>query len=42
VTRVSDDFPIAETAEYLVVSPSIRRNWERVGKIVAHRHPVTD
>ena len=31
---------ISDAAEYLGVSPNTRRNWERAGKIAAHRHPV--
>ncbi|TWU44133.1 Helix-turn-helix domain protein [Novipirellula aureliae] len=33
---------ISDAAEYLGVSPNTLRNWERAGKIVAHRHPVND
>ncbi len=35
------DYPrISDAADYLGVSPNTLRNWERTGKIVAHRHPV--
>lgn len=40
VTKLSDYLRISEAAEYLGVSPNTLRNWERAGKIVAHRHPV--
>lgn len=42
VTKLSDYLRISEAAEYLGVSPNTLRNWERVGKIVAHRHPMND
>ena len=42
MTKLSDYFRISEAAEYLGVSPNTLRNWERAGKIVAHRHPVND
>ena len=40
MTKLRDFLRIAEAAEYLGVSPNTLRNWERAGKIVAHRHPV--
>jgi MerR family copper efflux transcriptional regulator len=40
VTKLSDYLRISEAAEYLGVSPNTLRNWERRGKIEAHRHPV--
>ncbi len=40
MTKLSDYLRISEAAEYLGVSPNTLRNWERAGKIVAHRHPV--
>ena len=42
VTKLSDYLRISEAAEYLGVSPNTLRNWERAGKIVAHRHPMND
>jgi len=42
VTKLRDYLRIAEAADYLGVSPNTLRNWERAGKIVAHRHPVND
>lgn len=42
MTKLSDYLRISEAAEYLGVSPNTLRNWERAGKIVAHRHPVND
>ena len=38
--NLRDFLRISEAAEYLGVSPNTLRNWERAGKIVAHRHPV--
>jgi excisionase family DNA binding protein len=40
VTKLSDYLRISEAAEYLGVAPNTLRNWERTGKIMAHRHPV--
>ena len=40
VTKLSDYLRVSEAAEYLGVSPNTLRNWERAGKIEAHRHPV--
>ena len=40
VTKLRDYLRISEAADYLGVSPNTLRNWERAGKIVAHRHPV--
>lgn len=42
MTKLRDFLRISEAAEYLGVSPNTLRNWERAGKIVAHRHPVND
>ena len=40
MTKLRDFLRISEAAEHLGVSPNTLRNWERAGKIVAHRHPV--
>jgi excisionase family DNA binding protein len=40
VSKLRDFLRISEAAEYLGVSPNTLRNWERAGKILAHRHPV--
>lgn len=40
MTKLRDFLRISDAAEYLGVSPNTLRNWERAGKIVAHRHPV--
>jgi len=40
VVKLRDFLRIAEAADYLGVSPNTLRNWERTGKIVAHRHPL--
>jgi excisionase family DNA binding protein len=40
VTKLRDFLRISEAADHLGVSPNTLRNWERAGKIVAHRHPV--
>jgi excisionase family DNA binding protein len=37
-----DYLRISDAAEYLGVSPNTLRNWERAGKVVAHRNPVND
>lgn len=40
MAKLRDFLRISEAAEYLGVSPNTLRNWERAGKILAHRHPV--
>ncbi len=40
MTKLRDYLRISEAADHLGVSPNTLRNWERAGKIVAHRHPV--
>jgi excisionase family DNA binding protein len=40
VTKLRDFLRISDAADYLGVSPNTLRNWERTGKIAAHRHPV--
>ncbi len=42
MTKLRDYLRISVAADYLGVSPNTLRNWERAGKIVAHRHPVND
>ena len=31
---------VQDAAQFLGVSPSTLRNWDRTGKLLAHRHPV--
>ena len=40
MTKLRDYLRISEAADYLGVSPNTLRNWERAGKIAAHRHPM--
>lgn len=40
MAKLRDFLRISEAAEYLGVSPNTLRNWERAGKVLAHRHPV--
>jgi excisionase family DNA binding protein len=40
VANLRDYLRIWEAADYFGVSPSTLRNWERAGKVVAHRHQV--
>lgn len=40
MAKLRDFLRISEAAEYLGVSPNTLRNWEKAGKIPAHRHPV--
>jgi excisionase family DNA binding protein len=40
VVKLRDYLRISDAADYLGVSPNTLRNWERAGKIVAHRHPM--
>lgn len=38
--NLRDYLMVKEAAEYLGVSPSTLRNWERAGKIVSYRNPM--
>ncbi len=38
--RLGDFLTVGEAAEYLGVSASTLRNWDRSGKVQAGRHPV--
>ena len=40
VDKLRDYLRISEAADYLGVSPNTLRNWEKAGKVVAHRHPI--
>ncbi len=40
MTKLRDYLRISEAADYLGVSSNTLRNWDRTGKILAHRHPV--
>ena len=40
MVKLRDYLRISDAADYLGVSPNTLRNWERAGKIVAHRHPM--
>ncbi|MDA9856598.1 helix-turn-helix domain-containing protein [Rubripirellula sp.] len=42
MTKLSEYLRVSDAADYLGVSPNTLRNWERAGKIVAHRHPMND
>jgi excisionase family DNA binding protein len=42
VDKLRDYLRISDAAEYLGVSTSTLRNWEKAGKVVAYRHPVND
>lgn len=35
-------FTIKEAAEYIGVSPLTLRNWDKKGKLQAHRHPANN
>lgn len=37
---LSDYLTVGEAAEKLGVSPSTLRNWDRLGKLKARRHPM--
>lgn len=39
-TNLRDYLRIKEAAQFLGVSPSTLRNWERSGKLTARRHPI--
>lgn len=38
--RLDKYLTVSEAAEFLGVSPSTLRNWDRSGKVKAGRHPV--
>lgn len=38
--KIQDYLQIKSAAEFVGVSPSTLRNWEREGKLAAHRHPI--
>ena len=38
--NLRDYLQIKEAAEFLGVSPSTLRNWERRGRLTPHRHPI--
>lgn len=38
--KLQDYLQIKAAAAFLGVSASTLRNWERAGKLVAHRHPI--
>ncbi len=42
VERLGDFLTVGEAAEYLGVSASTLRNWDRQGKLKASRHPLND
>ena len=40
MVKLRDYLRISEAADYLGVSPNTLRNWDKAGKVLAHRHPV--
>lgn len=38
--KLGEFLTVAQAAEYLGVSPSTLRNWDREGKLKAARHPL--
>jgi excisionase family DNA binding protein len=40
--KLSEYLTVKEAAEYLGVSASTLRNWDRQGKLKPYRHPVND
>lgn len=38
--RITEYLTIKEAAEFLGISPSTLRNWEKQGKLSTHRNPV--
>lgn len=38
--KLGDYLTVAQAAEYLGVSASTLRNWDRTGKLKARRHPL--
>ncbi|MDA8746218.1 helix-turn-helix domain-containing protein [Rubripirellula amarantea] len=41
VTRLHGMMRVGQAAKYLGVSAETLRNWDRAGRLVATRHPVT-
>ncbi len=41
-TKLSDFLTVGEAAVYLGVSQDTLRRWDRSGKLVARRHPMTE
>ncbi len=42
MTKLSDFLTVGEAAGYLGVSRDTLRRWDRSGKLVARRHPMTE
>lgn len=40
--NLSDYLTISEAAEYLGVSSSTLRNWDKKGVLIAYRHPINN
>lgn len=40
--KITEYLTIKEAAEFLGISPSTLRNWEKQGKLSAHRNPMND
>jgi DNA (cytosine-5)-methyltransferase 1 len=38
--KITEYLTIKEAAEFLGISPSTLRNWEKLGKLSTHRNPV--
>lgn len=38
--KIQDYLQIKEVAEFLGVTSATLRNWERLGKLASHRHPL--
>jgi excisionase family DNA binding protein len=40
IERLDEYLTVSQAAEFLGVSPSTLRNWDKAGKVKAGRHPV--
>ncbi len=40
IERLDEYLTVSQAAEFLGVSPSTLRNWDKAGKVKASRHPV--
>jgi excisionase family DNA binding protein len=40
--NLRDYLTTSDAAQFLGVSPGTVRNWERAGRLRAHRHPIND
>lgn len=42
INKLDEYFTVGEAAKYLGVSSATLRNWDKAGKLTAHRHPINN